>query len=58
MKTAKIEKLEPGTLVLGSPTVGEWLVQEFEDGQEVGGGFFPTKELAEKHAQQWSDEDA
>ncbi len=43
MKTATIETLEEGEMVLGSRTNGQYMVREFIDGVEMGGGFFKTK---------------
>ena len=41
-KTATVEILEKGELVLGSPTRGEYMVRRFEDGVELGGEFHYT----------------
>ena len=37
MKTATIEILEKDETILGSPTNGQYMVREFEDGVEMGG---------------------
>ena len=41
-KTATVEILEKGELVLGSPNRGEYMVRRFEDGLEMSGEFFYT----------------
>ena len=50
MKKATIEVLEPGELIFGSPTAGKYFVRRYEDGEEMGGGFFKTKKEAQEHA--------
>ena len=42
MKTATIEILEEGEEIFGSRTNGEYFVRRYEDGEEMGGGFFKT----------------
>ena len=45
MKTATIEILEEGETIFGSRTAGEYFVREYDDNEELGGGFFkPMKE--------------
>jgi len=53
MKTATIEILEEGELIFGSPTVGKYFVRRYEDGEEMGGGFFKTKKEALTHAREY-----
>ena len=53
MKTTKIEVLEKGELIFGSPTVGKYFVRRYEDGEEMGGGFFKTKKEAETHVREY-----
>ena len=53
MKKATIEVLEPGELIFGSPTVGKYFVRRYEDGEEMGGGFFKTKKEAQQHAREY-----
>ena len=53
MKTTTIEVLEPGELIFGSPTVGKYFVRRYEDGEEMGGGFFKTKKEAQQHAREY-----
>ena len=53
MKTATIEILEEGETIFGSPTNGEFFVRRYEDGEEMGGGFFKTKKEALTHAREY-----
>ena len=53
MKTTKIEILEEGEFIFGSPTVGKYMVRRYEDEVEMGGGFFKTKKEAETHAREY-----
>ena len=53
MKTTKIEVLEEGELIFGSPTVGKYFVRRYEDGEEMGGGFFKTKKEAVTHVREY-----
>ena len=53
MKKATIEVLEEGELIFGSPTVGKYFVRRYEDGEEMGGGFFKTKKEALTHAREY-----
>jgi len=53
MKTATIEILEEGETIFGSPTNGEFFVRRYEDGEEMGGGFFKTKKEAQQHAREY-----
>ena len=53
MKTTKIEVLEEGELILGSPTAGKYFVRRYEDKVEMGGGFFKTKKEALTHAREY-----
>ena len=53
MKKATIEVLEPGELIFGSPTVGKYFVRRYEDGEEMGGGFFKTMEEAETEVREY-----
>ena len=52
-KTATVEILEKGELVLGSPTNGEYMVRMFEDGLEMSGEFFYTIVEAGKAVREW-----
>ena len=47
MKTATIEILEEGETIFGSRTAGEYFVREYDDNEEMGGGFFKTMKEAE-----------
>ena len=47
MKKATIEILEEGETIFGSRTGGNYMVREYEDGEEMGGSFFKTIEEAE-----------
>ena len=53
MKNATIEVLEKGELIFGSPTAGKYFVRRYEDGEEMGGGFFRTKKEAQQHAREY-----
>ena len=53
MKKATIEVLEKGELIFGSPTVVKYFVRRYEDGEEMGGGFFKTKKEAETHVREY-----
>ena len=56
MKTATIEILEEGETIFGSPTNGEFFVRRYEDGEEMGGGFFKTIEEAETCVREYQQE--
>ena len=47
MKTATIEILNEGETIFGSRTARQYFVRRYEDGEEMGGGFFKTIEEAE-----------
>ena len=53
MKTATIEILEEGETIFGSRTAGEYFVREYEDNEEMGGGFFKTMEEAEARVREY-----
>ena len=53
MKKATIEVLEEGELIFGSPTAGKYFVRRYEDGEEMGGGFFKTKKEAQQLAREY-----
>ena len=53
MKKTTIEVLEKGELIFGSPTVGKYFVRRYEDGKEMGGGFFKTKKEALTHVREY-----
>ena len=53
MKTATIEILNEGEKIFGSRTAGEYFVREYEDGEEMGGGFFKTIEEAEAEVREY-----
>ena len=44
MRKAVIEILYDGEAVLGSRTAGKYMVREYADELEMGGGFFKTIE--------------
>ena len=56
MKTTKIEILEEGEFIFGSPTVGKYMVRRYEDEVEMGGGFFKTKKEAQQHAKEYKND--
>jgi hypothetical protein len=49
MKTTTLEELNEGELIFGSRTAGRWFAREYEDGVEVAGSFFNTKEEAKAY---------
>ena len=53
MKKTTIEVLEEGELIFGSPNAGKYFVRRYEDGEEMGGGFFKTKKEATTHAREY-----
>ena len=53
MKEALIEILEEGELIFGSRTGGEYMVREYEEGEEMGGSFFKTMEEAEARVREY-----
>ena len=55
MKTATIEILEEGETIFGSRTNGEFFVRRYEDGEEMGGGFFKTMEEAETSVREYQN---
>ena len=57
MKKTTIEVLEEGELIFGSPTAGKYFVRRYEDGEEMGGGFFKTKKEALVHAREYKKSD-
>jgi len=57
MKSATIEVLEEGEVVLGSPVIGRYQVREYVDNEEVGGQFFKTMQEANDHVSQYIKED-
>jgi hypothetical protein len=53
---ATIEILHEGETVFGSPTIGEYMVREYdEDGDEVGGSFFTSMKEAESHVKNYQN---
>jgi len=55
VRTATIEILNEGETIFGSRTNGEYFVREYEDGEEMGGGFFKTIEEAEAQVRDYQD---
>ena len=53
MKTATIEILEEGETIFGSSTNGEFFVRRYEDGEDMGGGFFKTIEEPEAEVREY-----
>ena len=53
IKTATIEILEEGETIFGSRTNGKYFVRRYEDGEEMGGGFFKTIEEAETEVREY-----
>ena len=56
MREATIEVLNKGEKGLGSPTIGRYMVREYDDGEETGGGFYKTLEDADKHVANYIQE--
>ena len=56
MKTATLEVLNEGELIFGTRTNGEYFVRRYEDGEEMGGGFFKTMEEAETCVREFQQE--
>ena len=56
MKKATIEILHEGETVLGSRTNGQYLVLEYEAGEEMSGSFYKTLEEAEAHVREYQME--
>ena len=56
MRSATIEVLEKGEIVLGSPTIGRYFVREYRDDEEVGGAFFKQLKDADKHVAEYIQE--
>jgi hypothetical protein len=56
MRTATIEVLEKGEIVLGSPTIGRYMVREYDDDRETGGAFYKTLIDADKHVAEYIQE--
>ena len=57
MRTATIEILKKGEVVLGSHTAGEYFVREYEDKVEMSGSFYTTMNEAEAHVRKYQDEE-
>ena len=49
IRRATLEILQDGEKIFGSPTGGNYFVQEFENEEPRGGSFFKTIQEAEKH---------
>ena len=56
MKTATIEILEKGETIFGSRTAGEYFLREYDDNEEMGGGFFKTMKEAEARVREYQKE--
>ena len=56
MKKATIEILEEGETIFGYRTGGNYMVREYEDGEEMGGSFFKTIEEAETNVREYQSE--
>ena len=56
MKTATIAILEEDEFIFGSRTGGNYMVREYEDGEEMGGSFFKTIEEAETNVREYQSE--
>ena len=60
MREAIIEVLNKDEQVLGSPTIGRYMVREYNDDREIGGAFYKRLEDADKHVANFlkGDDDA
>tara|TARA_B100001971_G_C17697077_1_gene289853 strand:- start:246 stop:428 length:183 start_codon:yes stop_codon:yes gene_type:complete len=56
MREATIEVLAKGEKVLGSPTIGRYMVREYTDERETGGAFYKTLKDADKHVAEYIQE--
>ena len=56
MKKAVIEILYDGETVFCSRVDGKYMVREYEDDLEMGGGFFKTIEEAEARVSEYQNE--
>ena len=56
MKTATIEILNEGETIFGSRTAGQYFVRRYEDGEEMGGGFFKTITEAEARVREYQND--
>ena len=57
MKTATLEVLEPGAVILGSFTNGQYFVREYVDGEEMGGSFFKSITEAEARVREYQNDE-
>ena len=55
MKKATIEILHEDESVLGSKTSGQYMVREYEDGEEMGGSFHKYLHDAVSHVREYQD---
>ena len=58
MKKATIEILHENEIILGSPTNGQYLVREYEDGEEMSGSFHKYLHDAVSHVRKYQDMDS
>ena len=57
MKTATIEILNEGETIFGSRTAGQYFVRRYEDGEEMGGGFFKSITEAEARVREYQNDE-
>ena len=57
MKKATIEILHEGETVLGSPTNGQYFVQEYENGEVMGASFHKYLHDAVSHVKKYQEMD-
>jgi len=57
MKKATIEILHEDEFVLGSKTSGQYMVREYEDGEEMGGSFHKYLHDAVNHVKKYQKMD-
>ena len=55
MRTATIEILNEGETIFGSRTGGDYMVREYEEGEEMGGSFFKTMKEAEARVREYQE---
>ncbi len=58
MKKATIEILHENEIILGSPTNGQYLVREYENGEEMSGSFHKYLHDAVSHVRKYQDMDS
>ena len=55
MKKATIEILHEDESILGSKTSGQYMVREYEDGEQMSGSYHKYLHDADKHVKKYQD---